>query len=601
MDHTNRFASVLIMNFKGILVLSVIFFPHVIPAQLNSPYPDHKNIQEVIYYRSFNEPPKDLDPQTSYTSSDARYLSLTYESLLTYEYLTRPLKLAPGLAIAFPKENIIKDVKGKVIEVQYEFEIHQGVYFHDDICFKDGKGRELNAYDIEFALKRLVDPKTNCPVAASFSHLKGFIEFQKKLSDIRRDNENVPIVELYIKAGELAAIEVTGNYKFKLKLQNSYPQILYWLAMHFVCALPYEAVVYYNGKIAPGEDNRRPRFREHPVGTGPYYFDWDAYNRSSHIVLRKFMRWRGLLYPERQAPSTIFPLQPGAEIDIRNGIFKEEMAGMALPFIDRVDFYLERESVSYFNKFLQGYYDVAGIPRESFQKVIQSSELTPELQEKGITLIKDRGLDIYYLGFNMNDNRVGAPDEFSDKKLESRREFFLNRNRKLRQAMSLAIDSDEYIRVFNNGLGIAAQSPLPPGLFGYTENYHNKHRIYDPELKLARNLLDQAGYINGIDPVTQKPLEMTFDVPSAATDARVRYNFYIDAWRKLGLNVKLAATDYNKFQTKMTDGNYQIFTWGWLADYPDPENFLFLLYGPNSSKYGGRKPNMIFYLKKWKL
>jgi ABC-type oligopeptide transport system substrate-binding subunit len=55
--------------------------------------------------------------------------------------------------------------------------------------------------------------------------------------------------------------------------------------------------------------------------------------------------------------------------------------------------------------------------------------------------------------------------------------------------------------------------------------------------------------------------------------------------------VELAATDYNKFQQKMHAGTYQVFTWGWVADYPDAENFLFLLYGQNSSKYGDRKPN----------
>jgi ABC-type oligopeptide transport system substrate-binding subunit len=69
------------------------------------------------------------------------------------------------------------------------------------------------------------------------------------------------------------------------------------------------------------------------------------------------------------------------------------------------------------------------------------------------------------------------------------------------------------------------------------------------------------------------------------------YNFYIDSWARLGIQVTLDATDYNKFQKKMFDGAYQLFTWGWLADYPDPENFLFLLHGPNSSRYGPHRPN----------
>jgi ABC-type oligopeptide transport system substrate-binding subunit len=40
------------------------------------------------------------------------------------------------------------------------------------------------------------------------------------------------------------------------------------------------------------------------------------------------------------------------------------------------------------------------------------------------------------------------------------------------------------------------------------------------------------------------------------------------------------STDYNRFQEKVRKGNVQLFRWGWNADYPDPENMLFLLHGP---------------------
>jgi ABC-type oligopeptide transport system substrate-binding subunit len=51
---------------------------------------------------------------------------------------------------------------------------------------------------------------------------------------------------------------------------------------------------------------------------------------------------------------------------------------------------------------------------------------------------------------------------------------------------------------------------------------------------------------------------------------------------KLNIQLVIRSTDYNRFQEKMLKGTAQIFQWGWNADYPDPENFLFLLYGPNS-------------------
>jgi oligopeptide transport system substrate-binding protein len=51
----------------------------------------------------------------------------------------------------------------------------------------------------------------------------------------------------------------------------------------------------------------------------------------------------------------------------------------------------------------------------------------------------------------------------------------------------------------------------------------------------------------------------------------------------------IRATDYNRFREKMREGTGQMFFWGWNADYPDPENFLFLLYGPNGKVEAGGK------------
>ena len=55
----------------------------------------------------------------------------------------------------------------------------------------------------------------------------------------------------------------------------------------------------------------------------------------------------------------------------------------------------------------------------------------------------------------------------------------------------------------------------------------------------------------------------------------------VKQFAKLGVQLEVRATDYNQFQDKVRKGKHQIFWWGWLADYPDAENFLFLLYGPN--------------------
>ena len=82
-----------------------------------------------------------------------------------------------------------------------------------------------------------------------------------------------------------------------------------------------------------------------------------------------------------------------------------------------------------------------------------------------------------------------------------------------------------------------------------------------------------------------------FDIGNTSAEALLRYEFMCDAWRQLGLDVEIAATTYNQFQDKVRRGAYQIFKWGWVADFPDPENFLFLLSArTRARRAAGRTP-----------
>jgi len=79
-----------------------------------------------------------------------------------------------------------------------------------------------------------------------------------------------------------------------------------------------------------------------------------------------------------------------------------------------------------------------------------------------------------------------------------------------------------------------------------------------------------------------------FDVTASGPDDKARLNWVRKQFEKIGIQLVLRTTDYNRFQEKMRKGTAQIFWWGWNADYPDPENFLFLLYGENSKvEHGG--------------
>jgi ABC-type transport system substrate-binding protein len=548
-------------------------------ACTNNPYPGGDDTRKV-YYTVYQEAPKTLDPAVAYTTGAHAVTGNVYDTLLEYHYLKRPYTLVPGLASAVPTG---EPRPGG--QVAYRFELRPDLLFHDDEAFEAlGSGartRRVEAADVAFALQRIADPSVNSPVAEPFSNLVGFSEFSQRLQ-ARRDEDPgfraLPVHEQYAAVSGIEGVRVQGETKLELVLKEPYPQILYWFAMPFTTPVPWEAIAYYDG------NEGRPHFADHPVGTGPYRLS--LYRKHDRMVLEKSPNWYGVRHPEWQAEGAVYPSE-GEVGDREAGLLPPDLVGQPLPFVERIEFRREKESIPAFNKFLQGYYDASGIIRESFDKVIHEDSLSPEMEALGIRLEKSVVPAVYYLGFNMDDPVVGGAAG--------------ERGRKLRQAMSLAIDAEEYMRLFTNGRGIPAQSVLPPGIFGHDPEYRNPYRQVD--LERARAHLAEAGYPGGVDPETGKPLRLTFDTYDTSAQGLLRFQFYVNAWRRLGLDVRIEATNYNQFQEKVRKGGYQIFQWGWVADYPDPENFFFLLWsemarsksqGPNTANFSDPRFDALF-------
>ena len=82
---------------------------------------------------------------------------------------------------------------------------------------------------------------------------------------------------------------------------------------------------------------------------------------------------------------------------------------------------------------------------------------------------------------------------------------------------------------------------------------------------------------------------LNYDFQRAITpEFKAENDWMVKQFAKIGIQLEIRATDFNQFQDKTLKGKHQIFWAGWLADYPDAENFLFLLYGPNAkSKSNG--------------
>jgi ABC-type transport system substrate-binding protein len=377
---------------------------------------------------------------------------------------------------------------------------------------------------------------------------------------------------------------VVDRYTYRIHVKGKYPQFIYWLAMPFFAPIPWEAEVFY---AQPGMADRNLTLDWQPVGTGPYYLAENDPNR--RMVLKKNPHFHGETYP----------LEGSAE-DKQAGLLAD--AGKPLPLVEEAVYSLEKETIPYWSKFLQGYYDSSGISSDSFDQAVQFSsggdpQLTDSMRDQGIHLITAVAASIWYVGFNMLDPVVGGLGED---------------RQKLRQALSIAFDYDEFISIFLNGRGIPAQGPIPPGLFGHVEGVAGLNGyVYEARdgnierrsIETARRLLAEAGYPNGRDAKTGAPLVLYFDTMASGPDAKSRLDWMKKQLDKLNVQLVVRGTDYNRFQDKIRKGNAQLFEWGWNADYPDPENFLFLLYGPhkkvgsggeNAANYDSAEFNLLF-------
>jgi oligopeptide transport system substrate-binding protein len=562
----------------------------------NDPYPA-ADAEANVYYSSFAERPKHLDPARSYSSDEYAFLAQIYEPPLQYHFLLKPYRLIPLSADAVPEPRYFDaaghplpedapiaaiDHSDYLIRLRpgIQFQPHpafartdDGSYRYHDLHAPDLKGinrladfaatgtRELTAEDFAHQIKRLAAPWSHSPIAGLMrEHIRGFGELADQLAGLESASALERVAAL--RQVSLAGVEVLDRYTLNIRLEGKYPQFQYWLAMPFFAPMPWEADVFY---AQPGLAERNITLDWYPVGTGPYMLSENDPNR--RLVLERNPHFHGEFYPSEGMPE-----------DRDSGILVD--AGRPIPFIDRAIYSLEKENIPRWTKFLQGYYDSSGISSDAFDQAIQidaSGEpmLTDVMRERGIQLLTSVEPSIFYMGFNMLDPVIGGDSE---------------RARLLRRAISIAVDFEEFISIFANGRGLLAQSPLPPGLFGHREGeagidpFVYEWRNGRPErrsLDEAQVLMEQAGYPNGVDRETGRTLSLNYEAVATGPDDRARLNWIRKQFAKLGIELVIRSTDYNRFQEKIRNGTGQVFMWGWNADYPDPENFLFLLYGPN--------------------
>lgn len=560
----------------------------------NNPYPA-ADVAQPILYSAFAERPKHLDPAQAYSENEYVFLAQIYAPPLQYHYLKRPYQLIPLAAQSLPQVHYLDKNRqplpvdapaAQIAYSVYDIAIQPGMRYqphpalardaqgqlryhalsaadlrsiHNLTDFAEVGTREVTAADYVYQIKRLAHPRLHTPILGVMSeYIVGMKDFAATL---QRAAKQQPQGWLDLNAHDLPGVKVLDKTRYRVEIVGKYPQFLYWLAMPFFAPMPVEAERFY---AQPGMRERNLTLDWWPIGSGPYYLSEN--NPNQRMVLS-----RNPYYQQERYPAE------GEAGDAAAGLLAD--AGKPLPLIDKVVFSLEKETIPYWNKFLQGYYDTSGLSSDSFDQAVKvnvggEAQVSDSMQAQGIKLLTAVETSTFYAGFNAQDNVVGGDSK---------------RARKLRLAIAIALDFEEFVSIFANGRGIVAQSPLPPGIFGYRDGEAGlNHEVYDwvngaPKRKPiaeAQRLLAEAGYPGGVDSKTGQPLVINLDTTANGAGDKSRFDWLRKQFDKLHIQLMLRSTDYNRFQDKVRKGDVQFFYYGWNADYPDPENFLFLLHGP---------------------
>ncbi len=470
-----------------------------------------------------------FDPHTvsdlySNTINDA-----IFDPLLSYDYLARPAKLKPNTAAALPE---VTDT-GKT----YTFKIRPGIHFADDPVF-GGKKRELTAYDYAYSLKRLYDPKLKSPwlwyvegkiVGGDEAH-----EAAKKRGTFDYD-------------APIAGIETPDRYTLRVKLKSTDYNFVYVFATVQTGGVAREVVEKYGTDVGA-----------HPVGTGPYRLaEW---KRSHKIVLEKNPNYR----------EEFFDADPPANDAVGQAILKLHK-GRRLPMVDRVEVNIIEESQPRWLALQGGDLDYGNVPLEYSGSAFPGGQLAPYLARRGIHGQRFVEMDLVYTYFNLTHPVVGGmnPERVA-----------------LRRAIAMAYNYAEDVAIIRNGGAVKAESAIPPGAAGYDPAFRAATFQYDPAR--ARALLDMAGYVDlDGDGFRENPdgKPLAIEMASEPDSTSKQFN---ELWAKnlaaVGLRIKFSTAKWQENNKRAKAGQLQMWQLAWSADYPDGENFLQNLYGPNAGQ-----------------
>lgn len=467
-----------------------------------------------------------FDPAAAHDLYSGTVEQAIFETLLTYDYLARPSKLVPLTAEAMPE---VSD-KGQT----YTIKLKKGIHFTPDPAFK-GVARELTAADYVYSWKRLMDPAIHSP----WTWL-----LDGKIVGLDEQAEKAKKGGKFDYAAKVAGLEVVDKYTLRIRLKQPDYNLPYVLAHEPMSAVAHEVIAAY------GDSGGRTM--SNPVGTGPYKLaNWV---RSSKIYLEANPDYRGFTWD----------FKAGSDPD--DARIVAEMKGKKMPQIGRVEISIMEEDQSRLLAFQNGELDLMNMEGPLAPKVLNGGTLTPEMQKKGIRLSRFVDPELSYHYWNLMDPVVGG---LTKEKIA------------LRRAMAMAYPVEEEIRVVRNKQAVEAQFPIPPGVVGHDPNYRSSVK-YDPAA--ANALLDKFGYKKGADGYRTlpdgKPLVIRY---ASRPDSLGRQQD--EMWKKafdgIGIRMEVQKDKFAELLKLEKQCKLQMRTASWIADYPDADNFMQLLYSKN--------------------
>lgn len=180
--------------------------------------------------------------------------------------------------------------------------------------------------------------------------------------------------------------------------------------------------------------------------------------------------------------------------------------------------------------------------------------------DENINLMEQQGLNVGYLAFNTEKK------PFTDKRV--------------RQALNMAINKKAILEAVFLGAGEAAKNPIPPTMWSYNEAVEDYN--YDPEG--AKKLLAEAGFPDGFETdLWAMPVQRPYN-PNARRMAELMQ----EDMAKIGVKAKIVTYEWGEYLKRSKAGEHQMVLLGWTGDNGDPDNFMHVLLGCAAAKGSNR-------------